>query len=87
MQRAVIRVLRRCETMSKDEAGAIAHAGRGRHPVDERCMWCGVDGDGILASLIARGLAERAPEGGAQLPRPAERPPACANPDPFPEGY
>lgn len=58
VQRATIRVLRRQGNITRDEAGAISHAHRGRHTVDERCQFCGTDGALLLESLVKRGLAE-----------------------------
>ena len=83
-QRAVMRVLRRLESITVDEAGAIAHAGRGKHTVDERCGFCGPDGDPILQALERRGLIERGRDGVARLPQPAV---PVVDVDPFPEGY
>lgn len=84
-QRAVMRVLRRVETLTDDEAGAIAHAGRSRHTADERCGFCGVDGRLILRSLATRGLAEPFPGGVRMLcPKPAAVP---DDTDPFPPGF
>lgn len=68
-QRAVMRVLRRRGELTRDEVGQIIHAGRGKHPVDETCMFCGVDADGVIESLTARRLAE-AVTGGVRLPHP-----------------
>lgn len=85
-QRAVMRVLRRVGTLTVDEAGAIAHAGRGKHAVDERCGWCAPDGAPIVRALLERGLAEKNPAGGIRLPQP----PAASRADdvdPFPEGF
>jgi len=56
VQREVMRVIRRTETMSWDEAGAIAHCHAGKHSVDDRCVFCGTDGARLLESLIRRGL-------------------------------
>lgn len=56
VQKAVMRVIRRTETMSWDEAGAIAHAHRGKHSVEQTCEFCGLDGGALLESLIRRGL-------------------------------
>lgn len=84
VQRAAIRVLRRLGTLHRDEAGAIAHAHRGKHGPDERCMWCATDGALILESLVKRGKAERAPEGAIQLPRSAE---PTGGPGDLPEGF
>jgi hypothetical protein len=81
VQKAAMRVIRRAGSMSRDEAGAIAHANRGRHDADERCAFCGTDGAQLLESLIRRKLVEPAPGGMVQLPRavrtaePAELPP------------
>lgn len=84
-QRAVMRELRRVAVVTRDEAGAIAHANRGKHAVDERCRYCGVDGAPILAALVKRGLAEKA-NGGVTLPRP--KPVAAPDDtDPFPPGF
>lgn len=67
VQRAVMRVIRRTETMSWDEAGAIAHCHANKHGVDERCLDCGQDGARLLESLIRRGLVEPARHGFARL--------------------
>lgn len=74
VQRLVVRQLRELGTMTKDEAGAIAHNYRGRHDAGARCAYCAVDGADILEALVARGEAERGAEGHVQLPRPAVAP-------------
>lgn len=70
VQRAVMRVIRRTTTMSWDEAGAIAHAHRGKHTIDERCEFCGTDGATVLESLIRRELVEPHRYGFVRLPVP-----------------
>lgn len=67
-QRAVMRVIRRLGTMSWDEAGAIVHAGRGQHGVDDRCEFCGTDGATLCESLVRRGLVEAHRHGYVRLP-------------------
>lgn len=39
--------------ISADEAGAIVHERRGKHPRDHRCQWCTADGQEALARLRA----------------------------------
>jgi hypothetical protein len=68
VQRAVMRVIRRTETMSWDEAGAIAHCHSGKHGVDERCLDCGQDGARLIESLIRRKLVEPSQHGFVRLP-------------------
>lgn len=80
----MLRVLRRRGTLTADEAGQIVHAGRGKHPVDETCAFCGVDGRPILQTLVAKRLAERGAEGAIQLPR---TPATVAGPRDLPEGF
>lgn len=63
VQREVVRELRRLRTLSKDEAGAIAHEHRGKHSREQRCEFCGADGAAILGALLRRGVAIKAPEG------------------------
>lgn len=90
LQRVVMRKLRQLGHMSKAEVGAIAHVGRGKHKVDETCMFCSVDGDGICESLVARELAEWTPEGDIRvrtIVRPAEPPQVEDDVDPFPAGF
>jgi hypothetical protein len=67
VQRACMQWLRERDTISSDEAGAVAHSMRGKHPPDELCRYCGVDGPPILRSLLRRGLIERATECAFQL--------------------
>lgn len=69
VQRLVIRFVREHGSISKDEAGAIAHQHRGRHSADERCAFCSIDGEDLLAALARRRQVERGAEGDAQLPR------------------
>lgn len=42
-------------TLTVDEAGALVHARRGKHPADARCDYCAIDGAGALARLRERG--------------------------------
>jgi len=81
VQRAVMAFLREHGTISKDEAGAVAHAHAGRHPADETCAYCAIRGADVLRSLLGRELVERAAEGLFQLPK------AKAGPGDLPEGY
>lgn len=81
VQRAVMRVIRRTETMSWDEAGAIAHCHSGKHTVDERCEFCGTDGATLLESLIRRGKVEPARHGYVRLVITADRPRPAASPE------
>lgn len=65
-QRAVMGALREHPNLTADEAGAAIHQLRGKHSADERCAFCGSDGDDILDSLRARGrLDEDAVRGAA----------------------
>jgi hypothetical protein len=77
VQREVLRFAREHGTISKDEAGAIAHAHREKHRADETCKWCGVDGAPILRSLIGRKRLVKRRDGLAQLPdaQPRQRGP------------
>lgn len=84
VQRLVLRQLRALGTLTKDEAGALAHNYRGRHAADSRCRYCAVDGADILAALVRRGYAEKTGGGGVQLARPLFKPDAH---DDFPEGF
>lgn len=68
-QRLVIRFLREHGSISKDEAGAIAHQHRGKHHADDRCAFCAIDGEDLLEALARRHLIDRGLEGLAQLPR------------------
>jgi hypothetical protein len=86
VQKAVMRVIRRTETLSWDEAGAISHAHRGKHSVDDRCMFCGTDGANVCESLIRRGLVEPAKHGFVRLPTP-KLPEARPDRDQWPEGF
>lgn len=70
VQREVMRVLRELDTVTRDEAGAISHAHRGKHGVDDRCAYCALDGNSVLASLLKRGLVEKTVNGAVQLPQP-----------------
>jgi hypothetical protein len=79
-QRAVMRVLRRLGELSRDEVGAIVHAGRGKHSVDDRCMWCGVDADGVIESLEHRSLVTRE-SGVVRLAQPAPAEPVQSTDD------
>ena len=85
-QRAVMRELRRKGTLSRAEAGQIAHAHRGKHSVEETCMFCGTDGALLLESLIRRELAEAAAGGDVRLPTP-KQPEALQDRDQWPEGF
>lgn len=62
-QRAVIRKLRRLGSLDRAEVGAIVHAGRGKHSIDEVCPFCGDDGDDVIESLTLRRLVEQGPDG------------------------
>ena len=44
--------------ISADEAGAIIHARRDKHPRDARCQWCTPDGQEALIRLRARKPAD-----------------------------
>lgn len=68
VQREVMRFARACGTVSKDEAGAIAHNHRGKHGIDERCAFCAIDGTPLLRALMERGRLVKRPDGGAGLP-------------------
>jgi len=81
VQRAVMRVIRRTETMSWDEAGAIVHAHRSKHTVDERCEFCGTDGAQLLESLIRRELVIPNGHGYVKAVITAERPRPAASPE------
>lgn len=90
LQRIVIRKLRRVGSLSKAEVGAIAHTGRGKHSIDETCMFCGVDGEGICESLVQRELAEWTPEGDIRVRAIVRAVQPTVEPDeldPFPAGY
>lgn len=39
------------QKLTADEAGALVHAARGKHDVDERCQWCQEDGTQALITL------------------------------------
>jgi hypothetical protein len=71
-QRAVLRELRRLGTITRPEAGAVVHAGRGKHAAGDTCVFCPGHGALVLESLIRRGLAEAGPDGSVQLPRTVE---------------
>ena len=86
VQRAVMRVIRRTNTMSWDEAGAIAHCHRGKHTVDERCEFCGTDGATLLESLIRRKLVEPAGHGHVRI-TVAKLREARPDHDVWPEGF
>ncbi len=68
VQREVLRFAREHGTISKDEAGALAHAHLEKHTAEERCQFCGVDGAPILRSLIGRKRLAKRSDGLAQLP-------------------
>lgn len=87
VQREVMRVIRRTETLSWDEAGAIAHHQAGKHGVDERCMFCGQDGCRLLESLIRRKLVEANRHGHVRLPTTPTPPEARPDRDQWPEGF
>lgn len=86
VQREAMRELRRLGTLSRAEAGAIAHEHRGKHGRTETCMWCATDGALLLESLIRRQLAEAAPGGDARLPTP-KQPQALQDRDQWPAGF
>lgn len=44
--------------ISADEAGALIHARRDKHPRDARCHYCGADGQEALIRLRARKPAD-----------------------------
>ena len=69
VQQLVMRFVREHGTISKDEAGAVAHAHAGRHPADELCAYCAIRGADVLRSLLGRELVERGADGAVQLPR------------------
>lgn len=58
-QDTVMRLLNRHlpQGITGDEAGAAVHAQRGKHPADERCVFCGQDGKQVLRALARKGLA------------------------------
>ncbi|HVM69555.1 MAG TPA: hypothetical protein VM204_06935 [Gaiellaceae bacterium] len=39
------------QRVTADEAGALVHERRGRHPRDQRCQWCSEDGTQALIQL------------------------------------
>jgi hypothetical protein len=55
-QRLVLDAIRQWGRVEPDEAGALIHERRGRHPNDVRCDYCGRDGRQVLASLSRRGI-------------------------------
>jgi hypothetical protein len=83
MQREVIRFVRQHGTVSRDEVGAVIHAHRGRHTVDQTCQWCAVDAAPLLRALARRGLIERRRDGLVQLPDPKPQ----SGPGDLPEGF
>lgn len=68
VQREVMRFVRERGSISKDEAGALEHAHRGKHSADERCAFCSIDGAPILRALVQRGRLAKRPDGSAGLP-------------------
>lgn len=56
-QRDLLDELRAHGPLSADEAGAIVHERRQRHPRDVRCAYCRCDGLPVLESLARHGLA------------------------------
>lgn len=69
VQREVMRELRRLGSITRDEAGAIAHSHRDKHCVDERCAFCPIDGALLVDSLLKRGLVDRGVDGAVRLPQ------------------
>jgi hypothetical protein len=69
VQALVMGFVREHGTISKDEAGQLAHAHAGRHPADATCAYCAIRGADVLRSLLGRELVERAAEGLFQLPK------------------
>lgn len=84
VQREVMRELRRLGTITRDEAGAIAHSLRHKHGADERCAFCGIDGTHVLQSLLKRRLVEKSVNGAVRLPQPLT---GSADFGEFPEGF
>lgn len=70
-----------------DEAGAVAHAlkeGRWRHGRDERCAFCGSDGNAILRRLRTLGLVKyRLRTGWVAVGAAKPDPPGMTNEIPF----
>jgi hypothetical protein len=70
-QRAILRVLREQENgLWDDEAGAVIHASRGKHDLDERCGWCQEDGAAVLDRLHEHRPLARTPDGRRRLSTP-----------------
>lgn len=42
--------------LQTDELGALLHARNGKHSAEDRCVWCGKDGRGVLEALRAKEL-------------------------------
>jgi hypothetical protein len=74
VQREVMRFVRERGSITKDEAGALAHSHRDKHCVDERCAHCSIDGAPILRALVGRARLAKRPDGGAGLPEPVRGP-------------
>lgn len=91
-QQQVYTALRQRKGITADEAGAIVHADRGRHPEDRRCNYCAEAGKGVLRSLRAHGLVvHRRSLGEWRLAGDRSGPrnpaPAIDGPGELPEGY
>lgn len=58
-QRRILQLLQAAghDGLDTDQAGAVLHADRGKHPPDERCAFCGDDGRQVLLRLAELGLA------------------------------
>lgn len=74
VQREVMRFVRAHGSVSKDEAGALAHDHRDKHGANDRCAFCAIDGAPILRALVERGRLAKRPDGGAGLPEPVRGP-------------
>ena len=89
-QEFILRRIRERGGIETDEAGALLHADRGKHPPDTRCRWCEQEGSSVLVSLRNRKLVIRRRTGLWELRNALdyERPSAqLSTDDPFPEGF
>ena len=86
-QDAVLQLLaQHADGISLDEAGAAAHASAGKHPIDELCAYCSIDGRDIMRALERKGAVEKSSVVGKYVLK-VDRPAGGASFGEFPEGF
>lgn len=91
-QRFALEVIDRLGPVASDELGAHLHERRARHGVDERCRWCGQEGNAAGRELRTKGFVKlRRSEGWVLAGVAAKAKQASSEYDPataaWPEGF